>query len=417
MSTDIKMETTLKNESSNIDSKTIEPTIVNNFFTSKVRLTDSDGKYYCYHYNECDEKDDEQTKNSRGVIRYSSDGNPNNGIIVCKSFNFTPELFSNNKDEIKSIFQNFNFNDLSFYDAEESTLLRLWYHNSCWYLSSHRKLDAKNSYWGNNISHSELFEQTIKHEVVSGCLNGKINYENDSDIIHRFYDSLPNDKIYTFLLRTTATSRIVCNPPNTPTVYFAGEFDNVNFVLQTTNSTGLKRPNKNNFQNIDEVLNYIDNIDIFKIQGLMVYIKEGSPDFKTFKLTNSEHQKLIEVRSNVSDLDIRYLQLRNDDELKSKLLKLYPDFESNFNNIDKALEEIANNIYKKYLTRFVYKLPDGTRKFVTLPQEQWFICKELHDLFLKDKEKFRISLDLVKSHINALDSHKINYLIKKWREQ
>lgn len=392
-------------------------TIENKFVNNMIRCTDHNDKYYIYHFKDCNNDSPLDVKNRRGVIYYTEDGNPNNGKIVCQTFNYTPEYLSTQKDEIKKVIENIGIQNCHFYNDEESTLLRLWFHNGKWNLSSHKKLSAYASFWSNSKSHGELFEEAIKWQIEHGKLKSIVDTNKYETIMEAYYSTLSSDTIYTFLLRSNEDSRIVCNSPDHPTIYFCSEFDNTNFNLLDSNTSGLDRPTQYNFETIDKLLDFLDNIDPYLTRGLMVYYGEKTNKFGTIKLTNSAYQNLACIRGNTPQLALRYLELRKNSEKLLELVKMFPKHVDMFNKYEKVLHYIAENIYNKYLLRYVLRNQDGLREFVTLPKEQWLVCKLLHDLYLQDPVKYRISQELVQNHIDNMPAWNVNYLIKKELER
>lgn len=358
------------------------------YITDNIRITDLNNGLKVYHYNLCDESYDNNTKNSRGIIR---DGD----TVVCKSFNYTLELFSNDEQKIKDTIESV-FNKCKFYVAHEVTLLRVWFYKEKWVVSTHKKVDAYKSYWGCPISHGTKFENALKYKLQKE--------------LSEYLDTLDKSKIYTFIVRTDCNNRIVCEPDKDPVIYTAGEFSNYQdanpFVLQDANTTGLSRPDELKFENVDQLLLYVTTLDPSKSQGIMIYVNEGTSDFYNIKITNKNYKELSDIRNNCSSLNFRYVQVRNDHELKEKFIKLYPEHADNFINYEMVLCKIVESIYRGYVMRYI------NHEFVMLPQEQWFVCKDLHDLFIADPVKNRISLKLVTDYINNLSPVRVNYLIK-----
>ena len=152
----------------------------------EVRITDSENDIKLYHYIQCSESSSETLKNTRGVVMNG------NEEILCKTFNFTPEYFSDEPDRIKQVLEPI-FDKCSFYKAEEGTLLRVWFYEDKWHISSHKKLNAFNSRWGSSYSHGEMFRDAVKWQMDNGTLT-HLNYETDNDVLDTFFNTLNTGK-------------------------------------------------------------------------------------------------------------------------------------------------------------------------------------------------------------------------------
>ena len=372
------------------------------FINLNTRLTDSDGDYKIYHYIVCDDKSENVIKNSRGIIRSKDE-------IVCKTFNFTPEFIGINEpnieavDSILSVAKNF-----SVYMAEEGTLIRLWFHNNSWHISTHKKLDANRSRWGSKESHGDMFIKSLLWYIKNN-LQDKIKLEDESHVLDVYLSTLKQDRVYTFIVRTTIQNRIVCTRNFDPMIYFAGEFGLVGedkFVLLNDNTSNIERPVKLTFENCTALFHIADNISPKRAQGVMIYYDEGLPSFGTIKLTSSAYQSLSDIRGNFPSVKFRYLQLRNDPESVQKLYKLYPEYYNSFNEYETIIHGICDKIYEGYKSRYI------NHEFTVLPQELWYVTKDIHDDYIKDSIKNRISISLVHQHVNALSAVRLNYIIR-----
>jgi hypothetical protein len=371
------------------------------FTNSSIKITDYNDYFKVYHYT--DNKNINSENDVRGIIR---DINSN---IVCKTFSYTPEYFSDDKDTIKELFKNTQLslsNNYKFYRAEEVTLIRLWYHNHRWRLSTHKKLDAYTSRWGSYSTYGELFEEAIEYSVKQGELHDKIQYEDEDHIMDCFLYSLRTDRIYAFILRTNENNRIVCDPSDSPEIYFAGEFDSKTFNYIDANTSGISRPTELFFSNIEYLLTYLDNVDPMKYQGVMVYKFDDKHNLvQTIKLTNIKYQELFSIRGNCPSVPFRYLQVRNDPEKVHKLIDLYPEYREDFMTYENIISDIINNIHTGYIRRYINK------QYTILPKEQFFIMDDLHKMYLQDKQTNKISVDLISQYINNIPTITLNNLI------
>ncbi len=162
----------------------------------------------------------------------------------------------------------------------------------------------------------------------------------------------------------------------------------------------------------EEIVTFVKNIDPAESQGIVIYYGIDTPDFGCIKITNHKYRELSEVRANCSNIILRYLQIRGNGDLTKKLIELYPNHAHEFYNCEEILCDISTSIYEKYLQRFIHRNADGTKNFVVFPQEQWFIAKELHELYVQDPEYYKISLQLIVNYIDRLSADRLYKLIE-----
>ena len=116
----------------------------------EIEKTDENTELQMYSYKQCTKVDSDELKAYRGVVVSGT-------TIVAPSLGYTPEYNETELDQIHDL-DPMNY---SFYPSREGTLLRVFFHNGKWYLSTHRKLDAFKSRWGSDTSFGDLFVQSI----------------------------------------------------------------------------------------------------------------------------------------------------------------------------------------------------------------------------------------------------------------
>jgi len=150
-------------------------------------------------------------------------------------------------------------------------------------------------------------------------------------------------------------------------------------------------------------------------QGILIYYNVGYQDFGILKIVHPTYQEAIDIRGNCPNLCFRYLQLKHSLELVDRFFQLYPEVRNDCEDVEHTLNFIGEEIFNFYMKRFVLKKADGTREYVMAPQEQWFVMKELHELYLKDPKTYRISRELVEDYLNQLPAHRLSFLIKAYK--
>lgn len=372
---------------------------VSKYINENIRLSDSDGDIRLFHYVDCDDNSSNEVKSYRGIIR---DGDN----IVCKTFGYTPEISCENIDLIKSSIQ--NFDQCRVYDSEEGATVRLWFETKSgeWVLSTHRKINAYTSRWGNPKSKSfgEMFLDALYWE----CTQGKMIslYKNDRDTLFSEYtNSLDKNKTYAFLIRNSNENRIVCSSEDHPIAYFIGSFDRTNNHLLTEgNDSGFPYPQSHKFDTIESMVSYVDNIDFTQKQGLIVYLNNQTQ----VKIMNKTYLDLFAARGNEPSIKYRYLQVRNDQTLVGMLYTLYPEYIPMFEMYEDKLADVAKKIHRAYITRFI------NHQYVQLPQPEYFVLQLCHGWHIQDRVHNKISLEKITNILDEQTPTALNRIIKPY---
>lgn len=367
--------------------------------TDKIRLVDADEEtgleLYCY--NRCSNEEDEFIKDCRGLVYHGKE-------LVLKAFSYADEY--NHKDE--SVLENVlsDFSKWSFYTAYEGALLRLFYFGGKWFLSTHRKLNAFRSKWSSRDSFGTLFKNALlEEELINPKFRERVGVDKDSEnILDRFQDSLDKEKQYIFLLRNNNDNRIVCLPPKKGESLLFHVGTCVNGKLSMSDDIGLSYPEKKKFMNLDELLNYIDKeLDFRYCQGIVGFGANG----KQLKILHDEYQEYFRARGNEPSLKFRYLQVRMNSKISELLNNLYPEMFGVFSEIENTIYDIACNIYRSYVQRFIKK------RYVTVPREEYQVVNECHTWHLSDRENNKVSLDKIISVLNNQSPTNLNHMIRR----
>lgn len=396
-----------------------EPIIVGESPPSPLRITmtDSLGPYVCHHFTECENTSSNVLKNTRGIIS-------KNGNIVCKTFNFTPEYVGKSQEAINAL-TSIDWNNTIFYPAHEGTNLRLWNDEGIWHLSSFKKIDAFRSKWGCRESHGQIFFEGIEYMLKNNQIvltsgpqaiwDELIKTNPDQKACFDFYCSLlfPST-VYTFVVLSTAKNRIVCNPGSHPQpIYFTGEFTKSDWVLTRDNSSGICPPEANiecDIENMPESLfKWIEGLNPYQWQGIMIHYGVGTSSFGSIKLTAPSYQALATLRGNWPSIPFRYLQLREWPDQAQAFRNLYPEHVKTFDEYETILDNLAEEVLAGYILRYIKK------EFVVLPQELFFVAKDLNKQWQEDYK--RVTKQTVTERFNSLGSIKLNYFIRKAKER
>lgn len=365
----------------------------------EVKITDMNDDLMIYCYEECHDASPDRVKDCRGIVTDHS------GNIVMKTFGYTSEYqcIPTNKNLLNDLLP--SIENYQIYDSQEGCLIRVFFYKDKWYISTHKKLDAITSRWSSNETFGEIFEKAVeKYYNSDNELKGKIggNLEGFDEIFKNLTSLFDKERSYMFLIRNTEANRIVCEASEYE-FYYTGslKLDGSDFDFP---DVGIRSPKKNEFKNIDELVDYVNNLDYTKTPGVIVYTP--SP----VKILNETYSNLFNLRGNEPSIKFRYLQLRTTPQVE-EYIKLYPTRVNDFSEYEDILSHIAENVHKCYISRFVKK------EFATVPQEQYCIVQQCHEWYKENRTNpfNRVTLAVVKGILNRQNAVTLNRMIKKYK--
>ena len=342
-----------------------------------IILTDEDpeGKLKNYCYKICDNDTDQELQKCRGLVY--KDEKP-----FLKSFGYTP-VFTNDTipDELH------NLTNFRFFESYEGTLLRLFYNdiNDKWYLSTHRKLCAENSFWGCKETFGERFHRFIKKEE---------------------YIKLDKMFNYMFIITPSQSNRIVCNE-NLNRVIHVGTYDQY-FNLSLDNDISIPRPIEFIINTLDELKEAVSNINYKGLQGIIAC---DYTNHKNYKILNDKYMHYTSIRNNTPSIKFRYLQVRLDVEIKNELYILYPDYIQEFEKYEGLLLSSCRCILDSYIKRFIQ------RKYTKISPEEYKVMKECHTWHLLNKQTNKIDLKKIIQEMNKQTPIHLNRIIKIYKNK
>jgi len=364
---------------------------------TKIMLADrdDDANLDMFCYIKCDEKENETIKQCRGVVF-------NGKTLVMRGFPYTIDCDTTRKD----VFDEYDFSTFRFFEAHEGTLIRMFYFDDKWYVTTHRKLNAYRSKWASRESFGQYFQNAIEwnaenNAALKAALPDATD-ENDT-LMDRFKRTLDTSKQYMFLLRNSSTNRIVCRPPPHPTVYHVGTF--VDDTLTLDDDIHIPHPKELTFDTAADLFEAADEMPYQEYQGVIAFSKDNVQ----IKVVSVDYQYLFNVRGNEPSIRYRYLQVRHDHEMHEALSFLYPEMVQSFEEYERYLGDITRFIYRSYVNRFIKK------QFVTVPQEEYAVMRECHQWHLSDKRNNHISIDMVGRILNRQTPTQLNRMIRRLR--
>lgn len=342
-------------------------------FGDQIRVCETSDDLSLYHYKNVDENSSPLLKQVRGVV-FDKSGN-----LVMRGFPYTPEYVHDDPDLSRKIGQVEKYKIcLSF----EGTIIRVFWFKDRWFVSTHKKLFANESYWAvGYMSFEEQFQHAIESNLsnpdsllkkyMESCGQTEFNYNT-------FFDVLDKTKQYMFLITPILENRIVCAHYNNISVPFhVGTFVNNKFTMDE--NIGLPTPPMKEFKSVEDLSTFVAGCYPFHTQGVLLMSEHGF-----YKVVSKMYTFFHSLRGNQPNIILRYLELLNDEEKLNYYVQLYPEFVHRFIDVQNTLNHLCKKIHDAYVRRFVKK------QFVFLPKLQFLFLKKVHNTYVNTSEKTTI---------------------------
>lgn len=313
--------------------------------------------------------------------------------IVRRSLPYVPEIVSTDTDTIKKFMGEYEMKDVKCYASIESSCLYVWYdeNSKSWWVSTHKKIDAYNSKWGNcSISFGTHFINAITNlynttEVSENMLG--------LSCFTRFCSKFVPGNTYAFVVSNTPDNRMVCIPMEFPMIFYVATINNNtgNISIDPTCSIAPMMNECSSFTTLDDTIEFVKNIDYRYYQGLYCVLPNGN----RFKIMNNFYTDLLKARGTDPSIVCRYFRVRNDKNMIDMLSYIYPEFADMFTAFENAVEKSIQKIHDAYILRYF------NNEHVIIPQPEFYMMQNIRKYVVDNKLDF--TLDLVKEFINNSD--------------
>jgi len=268
--------------------------------------------------------------------------------------------------------------------CEDGTTIRLFNHKDEWRVSTTRCIDAYKSKWSSEKSFGEMFWEIFNRDLLENLQKTKtymfvmLHKENRIVIKHR-----KNLLMY------------ICAIENkTGDVFYENVFTNVETI---------HRPKliKQRFM----IENYEDLYVPYKRGILLKILKDNT--WVTYKLDFKKYKAQKELRGNVPNIQVRYLELlMTDTNAAEELKKMFSEHRFVFTDIKKKFNNFIKNVHTLYIKSHIKheeQIDETHKMYRTL--------KQLHASY-KTKNNI-ITRDVVEKHIKQLDPYLVYSLISE----
>jgi hypothetical protein len=147
------------------------------------------------------------------------------------------------------------------------------------------------------------------------------------------------------------------------------------------------------------------NVYYTETQGVIAFDISNN---RQVKVVHKDYQTLFNARGNEPSIKFRYLQVRQT-KVQDMLFHLYPEMANVFDDYEKCLYNISNNIYKAYVDRFIKK------QYVTVDKEEFNVIKECHSWHLSDRTCNRVNINKIVDVLNKQSPTSLNRMIHRFK--
>jgi hypothetical protein len=301
------------------------------------------------------------------------------GIIYDKVDNKVISMSLKCKNTLEEFIENVAWKNCVIEESIDGTLINLYYHNNEWKICTKKTFDAK-CRWCSDTSFNELFWEALKLET-------KFNME-----------TLATNYCYSFIL---CDSRIRNVTKYVETyLYHISSIDITNFKEYDID-IGIIKPkllkldkfNSINCNGYNELLVKLDTFDYSK-EGVMLYSKDRL--YRT-KIISKEYLKVKNIKGNYPIIDLRLVELRNDEENLLIFLQYFPEYKEKLETIEKNIKNL-----EKLILRY-YTLIKKQKKQIDIPILLKKIIYELHGEYIKLISCYNQNPNKDKPSINLLN--------------
>ena len=307
--------------------------------------------------------------------------------IVCYTFDKCNEENNINSDLIN--------NDVIIQPVYEGTLIRLFYHNNEWKLSTKKMINAFNAKWASEKSFGNMFSEifgieNFNNEFINNLLINK-------DCCHSFLmghtenNIIQNSNNYIIHLNS-----IDLNNNNEVTFTFPKEIIN---TIRHINEYGNLMINMNKSDLECHIKNIKDDNGLNEIGYMLINKNNGNKQ----KFMKNNYIKIRELWGNTNNRLFRYLHLRKNPDKLKEYLEIFKNDKQQFLDFENYLMNVATFILNIYRNRHISK------QLTKVPFYIRDIIYKIHGLYLQTKNK--VSFQDINVILHDLDEKKFCYII------
>ncbi|NBP01488.1 MAG: hypothetical protein EBU90_15380 [Proteobacteria bacterium] len=248
------------------------------------------------------------------------DVTPSDFISVLANRGLQPVIQSNN-ESIRAEY------------CEDGTIMRLYNYQDTWCTATTRCITACDSFWSSEKTFDQMFWEVFDRSILETL-----------------------DKSYTYLFVLLHSENRIVVKHNYNSLVFVSRIHNQTLVEDFKNvfyqrvhhpsDLKIKRPRMIPYVNLEDFPKYYFHLK----RGVLVKLFEPETGYWTvYKLDFDQYRQTKQVRGNVPQIRMRFLELLNDSSQLMMLEKYYPEYKFMFTVIKNSLMKVTREIHKLYV--------------------------------------------------------------------
>lgn len=285
--------------------------------------------------------------------------------------------------QVQDMLQSRNPSSVRVEYCEDGTVMRVYHHNGAWHTATTNCIDATKSYWSSKRTFDDMFWEVFDKAQLN---NMDTHYTYVFILLHK-------------------ENRIVVKHKNNGVVY-VGRICNLtlkeDFTRVFRNTWGLAIVKNIDVQRLysNTQAFFDDNMYFANKRGLCIKVFDTNLCiWETWRLDFPKYTLIKEVRGNLPDIDLRYIELMQDPTMQSKLRMYYPEYKQLFRKAHSAMNKLVSTIYSLYVESHI--------KHTIHITEEHFAYRTLKQIHAQYKETNTpiVYVDVLKKLVTIKKSH------------
>jgi hypothetical protein len=281
---------------------------------------------------------------TNGMILRKHDCTP-----LCYSFNKMEESVVNNEEKSYILDPSINIDQARLEYALEGTLIRVWKYypnvgqDPILMISTKRCIDAVRSKWISEKSFRELFMESMQgfdfaNAILPGYTYSFLLTHPENNMIVQY------DKPLSYHISTRNMSTMT-------------EED---IIIPNVSRVPTQLVNRENYQ---QFVNFLIQNPIYNIEGYVIV----DSTFRRQKFIAPSYAKAKEIYGNTNSKMYKFFTLRKDVQKLNEYMQMFPQDTQEFSNYEYNFYQIATQIHKLYVNKFVKRPTDEHGNTIVIP--------------------------------------------------